>query len=139
MLEFNNWFFILMIQFFVLIFILNAILFKPMMKLFKERDHLIKGAMEEAQLVNEKKDKALAQMNADLANAKAQAKQIINSLKEEALVYQREVLSSVEKEAVQMIEKVRVEIKMETEKIRAILKEEAERLSEEIVNKLLKA
>jgi len=138
MLEFNNWFFVLMVQFFVLIFILNAILFKPMMNLFRQREQMIKGALEEAQIMNEKKEQAIAQMNADLANAKAQAKQIINSLREEALAYQREVISSAEKEAVQMIEKARAEIKAETERVRAMLRQEVERLSDEIVNKLIK-
>ncbi|MDI1472015.1 MAG: F0F1 ATP synthase subunit B [Thermodesulfovibrio sp.] len=138
MLEFNNWFFVLMIQFFVLMFILNAILFKPMIELFSQREQMIKGALEEAQIMNEKKEKAIAQMNADLANAKAQAKQIINSLREEALAYQREVISSAEKEAVQMIEKARAEIKAETERVRVMLRQEVERLSDEIVNKLIK-
>ncbi|MCS7214705.1 MAG: ATP synthase F0 subunit B [Thermodesulfovibrio sp.] len=138
MLEFNNWFFVLMIQFFVLIFILNSILFKPMMELFRQREQTIKGALEEAQLMNEKKEKAITQMNADLAQAKAQAKQIINTLREEGLAYQREVVSNAEKEAVQMIEKARAEIKSETEKIRNMLRQEVERLSEEIVNKLVK-
>jgi F-type H+-transporting ATPase subunit b len=138
MLEFNNWFFVLIVQFFVLMFILNAILFKPMMNLFRQREQMIKGALEEAQIMNEKKEQAIAQMNADLANAKAQAKQIINSLREEALAYQREVISSAEKEAVQMIEKARAEIKAETERVRAMLRQEVERLSDEIVNKLIK-
>ncbi|MCX8033850.1 MAG: ATP synthase F0 subunit B [Thermodesulfovibrio sp.] len=139
MLEFNNWFFVLMIQFFILMFILNAILFKPMMELFRQRDQMTKGALEEARLMNEKKEQAVAQMNAEFVNAKTQAKQIINSLREEALAYQKEVISSAEKEAVQMIEKARAEIKAETEKVRAMLRQEVERLSEEIVNKLVKA
>ncbi len=139
MLEFNEWLFVLMIQFFVLLFILNAILFKPMMELFRQREQMTKGALEEAQAMIEKKDKILAQMNADLANAKAQAKQIIDALREEALNYQKEVISATEKEAVQMIEKARAEIKSETEKVRAALRQEVERLSEEIVNKLVKA
>lgn len=138
MLEFNNWFFVLMVQFLLLIFILNAILFKPMIGLFRQREQTIKGALEEAQLMNEKKEKAIAQMNADLAQAKTQAKQIINTLREEGLAYQREVLSNAEKEALQMIEKARAEIRAETDKIRNMLRQEVERLSEEIVNKLLK-
>lgn len=116
MLEFNNWFFVLMVQFFILMFILNAILFKPMMELFRQREQTIKGALEEAQLMNEKKEKAIAQMNADLAQAKAQAKQIINALREEGLAYQREVVSNAEKEAVQMIEKARQKLKQKQTK-----------------------
>lgn len=138
MLEFNNWFFVLMIQFLLLLFVLNIILFKPMMELFRQREQTIKGALEEAQLMNEKKEKAIAQMNADLAQAKAQAKQIINALKEEGLAYQKEVVSNAEKEAVQMIEKARADIKAEIEKIRVMLRQEVERLSEEIVNKLVR-
>ena len=138
MLEFNNWFFLLLVQFFVLMFILNAILFKPIMELFRQREQTIKGALEEAQLMNEKKDKAIAKMNEDLAQAKAQAKQIINSLREEGLSYQREVVSNAEKEAVQMIEKARGEIRTEAEKVRSRLRQEVEKLSDEIVNKLVK-
>lgn len=138
MLEFNNWFFVLMVQFFILMFILNAILFKPMVELFRQREQTVKGALEEAQLMNEKKEKAIAQMNADLAAARAEAKRIINELREEGLTYQREVVSSAEKEAVQMIEKARAEIKAEIERVRILLKQEVDRLSEEIVNKLVK-
>lgn len=138
MLEFNNWFFVLMAQFLILIFILNAILFKPMMELFRQREQATKGALEEAQAMNEKKEKAIAQMNAELTQARMQAKQIINSLREEALSYQREVVANTEKEAVQMIEKARAEIKSEMEKIRAQLRQEVERISDEIVNKLVK-
>lgn len=138
MLEFNNWFFVLMVQFFILMFILNAILFKPMVELFRQREQTIKGALDEAQSMNEKKEKAIAQMNADLAAARAEAKRIINELKEEGLAHQREVVSNAEKEAVQMIEKARAEIKAETERVRNLLKQEVDRLSEEIVNKLIK-
>lgn len=139
MLEFNNWFFVLMVQFFILIFILNSLLFKPMIELFRQREQATKGALEEAQMMNEKKEQALAQMNAELSNAKAQAKQIIASLREEALAYQREVVSSAEKEALQMIDKARAEIKAETDRARAKLREEVEKISEEIVSKLIKA
>uniref|UniRef100_A0A7C4AJB6 ATP synthase subunit b n=1 Tax=Thermodesulfovibrio aggregans TaxID=86166 RepID=A0A7C4AJB6_9BACT len=138
MLEFNNWFFVLMVQFFILMFILNAMLFKPMVELFRQREQTIKGALDEAQLMNEKKEKAIAQMNADLAAARAQAKSIITALREEGLAYQREVVSNAEKEAVQMIEKARAEIKAETERVRNLLRQEVDRLSEEIVNKLVK-
>ncbi|MEN2986453.1 MAG: hypothetical protein ABDH16_07355 [Thermodesulfovibrionaceae bacterium] len=138
MLEFNNWFFVLMAQFLILIFVLNALLFKPMIELFRQREQTIKGALEEAQNMNEKKEKAVAQMNAELAQARMQAKQIITSLREEAISYQREVVANTEKEAVQMIEKARTEIKAEMEKIKAQLRQEVERLSEEIVNKLVK-
>lgn len=139
MLEFNNWFFLLLVQFFVLMFILNAILFKPIMELFRQREQAIKGALEEAQLMNEKKEKAISQMNEDLAQAKAQAKQVITALREEGLAYQREVVSNAEKEAVQLIEKARGEIRAESEKVRNMLRQEVEKLSEEIVNKLVKA
>ncbi|MCS7203940.1 MAG: hypothetical protein NZ809_05795 [Thermodesulfovibrio sp.] len=138
MLEFNNWFFVLMAQFLILIFVLNALLFKPMIELFRQREQTIKGALEEAQNMNEKKEKAVAQMNAELAQARTQAKQIITSLREEAISYQREVVANTEKEAVQMIEKARAEIKAEMDRIKAQLRQEVERLSEEIVNKLVK-
>ena len=48
MLELNKWFFVLAINFFVLFVILNIVLFKPLLKIFTEREDTVKGALDTA-------------------------------------------------------------------------------------------
>ena len=139
MLEFNQWFFVLLANFLVLLYVLNAILFKPIKKMFKERDDVINGAVDETKKMTVKKDEAIARMNAELISAKAKAKDIFNSIREEGLYAQKEMLSKAEAESVEMIEKARRELQAETEKAKAELRADIEKFSEEIVSKLVKA
>ncbi|MGO9611693.1 MAG: hypothetical protein ACLPX5_01475 [Dissulfurispiraceae bacterium] len=138
MLEFNHWYFVLLANFLVLLIILNAILFKPLAKLFKEREGHIRSALDEAKSLTSRKDDAIAQMNAELSAAKSKAKELFNTLREEGLVKQKETLSKSEAEAVELIEKARGELKAEAEKARVALKADVDRFSEEIVRKLVK-
>lgn len=139
MLEFNQWFFVLLANFLVLLFVLNTILFKPLVKIFKEREIATTGALDEARALSDKKDEAIAKMNAELLSAKSKAKEIFDSLREEGVTRQKEILSKAEAEAVEMIEKARKELQAEAEKARTALKADIEKFSEEIVNKLVKA
>ncbi len=138
MLEFNQWYFVLVVNFIVLLIALNALLFKPLAKIFKERDASIKGALDEAKALAAKKDDALAAMNSELSAARTKAKDLYSSLREEGLAKEKEVLGKTEAEAVEIIEKARRDLKAETEKARAALKADVDKFSDEIVKKLVK-
>ena len=138
MLEFNAWFFVLLANFLILLAVLNSLLFKPLAKIFKERDAATKGALEEAKSLTAKKDSSVAAMNAELMEARTKAKASQNALRDEGLATEKETMSKAEAEAVQMIEKARKELQAEAEKARAALKADVETFSEEIVRKLVK-
>lgn len=139
MLEFNHWFFVLLANFLILFFALSALLFKPLAKVFKEREAATSGAIEEAKSLSAKKEDALAKMSAELFSARGRAKDTFGSLREEGLARQKETLSKSEAEAVAMIEGARKELQAEAGKARSALKADIEKFSEEIVNKLVKA
>lgn len=138
MLEFNNWFFVLFLNFIILLFILNAILFKPLLQIFKERDDSVKGDLGAAKDMREKSEEGIARLNRDLAESRGKAKEIFEALKAEGLNKQREVLSATESEAVATIEKARAEIKSDAEKARQSLRADVDKFSDEIVRKLVK-
>jgi F-type H+-transporting ATPase subunit b len=131
------WFLVLLVQFIALIFILNAILFSPLMKIFKQRDDTVKGALDAAKEMTEKREEGIAKMNRELADARTRAKEIFEALKAEGIGKQREVLSSTEAEAVTTLEKARVEIRAEAEKARQALRADVDKFSDEIVRKLV--
>lgn len=132
------WFIVLAIQFIALIFILNAILFSPLMKIFKQRDDTVKGALDAAKGMTEKREEGIAKMNRELAEARTRAKEIFEALKAEGVGKQKEVLSSTEAAAVATLEKARTEIKAEAEKARQALRADVDKFSDEIVRKLVK-
>ena len=137
MLEFNKWFFVLFINFIVLLFILNAILFKPLLQIFKEREDSVKGDLDAAKDMKEKSEEGIARLNRELAESRSKAKEVFETLKAEGLSKQREVLSATEAEALATLDKARAEIKSDAEKARQSLRSDVDKFSDEIVRKLV--
>ena len=138
MLEFNWTFIASAINFLVLLFILNAILFKPLLKIVKEREDTVKGNLDSAKAMTSKREESIAGLNRELAESRSKAKEIFESLKGEAVNKQKEVHSAAEAEASSILEKARAEIKSEAEKARKALRADVDKFSDEIVRKLVK-
>jgi F-type H+-transporting ATPase subunit b len=133
-----DWTFIaLAINFLVLLFLLDIILFKPLLKVFKERDDTVKGDLDAAKDMAAKREESIAALNRDLAEARNKAKETFESLKGEAVAKQKEVHSATEAEAATVLEKARAEIKAEAEKARNALRADVDKFSDEIVRKLV--
>jgi len=108
------------------------------MKIFKQRDDTVKGALDAAKGMTEKMEEGIAKMNRELAEARTRAKEIFEALKAEGVGKQKEVLSSTEAEALTTLEKARAEIRAEAEKARQALRADVDKFSDEIVRKLVK-
>ncbi|KAF0182938.1 MAG: F-type H+-transporting ATPase subunit b [Nitrospirae bacterium] len=137
MLEFNQWFFVLLANFIILLIALNSLLFQPLSKIFKERDRATKGALDEAKAMTAKKDDAVAKMNAELVAARQKAKETSSVLREAGVAQQKEAMSKAEAAAVQQIEAARKELQAETEKARVALKGDIDKFADDIVRKLV--
>ncbi len=137
-LEFR-WMIVLAIQFLALIYILNIILFKPLLKTFKEREDTVKESLRASQEMTQKKDESIASLNKELAAARARAKEAFEGLRNEGLDRQREMLSAAESEAADMLQKARDELKTEAGKARESIRADVDSFSDEIVRKLVEA
>ena len=133
-----KWLIVLAINFLVLLFILNAILFKPLLKIFKEREDTVKGALDTAKEMQQKREDGIARLNRELAESRSKAKEIFDSLRSEGVNKQKEILSAAEAEAVSILNKAKEEIRAEAEKARTALKADVDKFSDEIVRKLVK-
>jgi len=132
------WLIVLAINFFVLIFLLNAILFKPLMKIFKEREDTVKGNLDAAKNMSTQREEGIARLNRELAESRTKSKELFEGLKAEGMSKQKEVLSAAETEAVSTLDKAKAEIKAEAEKARQALRADVDKFSDEIVRKLVK-
>ncbi len=134
-----QWFIVLLVNFLVLVFVLNIILFKPLLGIFKEREESVKGSLDAAKEMDRKKEEGLERMNKELSATRQKAKDIFEKLREEGLNKQKALLSDAEGQASAMLQRAREELKSEAERARVSLKADAEKFSDEIVRKLVTA
>ncbi len=139
MLEFNYWFFALAANFLILLFILNKILFKPMLKVFNDREEAIDGSLEAAKEMELKKDEALETMKAELLAASKKAREVFDEIKGEGLAKQKAALEVANSEASGIIGEAREKLRAEAQKARDALRADVDKFSDDIVEKLIKA
>lgn len=137
MLELNKWFFVLLINFLILLYILNIILFKPILKVLKERDSSIKDHLKAAKEMEQKREEAVTRMNQELLEARIKAKEIFEGIRKEGLEKQRALIEDANRQALELIGKAKEEIKVEAEKAREKLRADVDKFSDEIVRKLV--
>ncbi len=139
MLELNKWFFVLLLNFLVLLYVLNIILFKPLVKLFTEREDSIKGSLDAAREMNQRKEDALATVSRELKEAANKSNEIFEASRKEGLLRQKEILESANKQAHEHIQRAKAELKTEADNARQKLRSDVEKFSDEIVKKLVGA
>lgn len=134
-----NWLLILAANFIVLMFILNAILYKPLLRIFKEREASTKGFLDAARDMDASKESGIAKINHEIAEARKKAKGVFENMRNEGLSTQKQALSDAETVAAGMLQKAREELKAEVAKAAQALRGDVEKFSDEIVRKLVKA
>ena len=132
------WLLVCAVNFLLLLFLLNIILFKPLLRLFKEREDTVKGSLEAAKDMSNKREEGIARLNAELAGARNKAREMFEALKTEGLQKNKETLGAAEAEASVILEKARGEVKAEAEKAMKALRAEVDKFADEIVRKLVK-
>ncbi|GAB4388776.1 MAG: hypothetical protein Kow0025_10110 [Thermodesulfovibrionales bacterium] len=137
MLEFNAWFFVLLVNFLVLLYLLNVILYRPLMKVFEEREGSTKGYIARAKEMEEQRKKAEEEMRRELSEAAAKAKEEFEAMRGQGAARQQEMLAAAGHEASAIAEKARQQLRAEADKARAALRGDVERFSEDIVRKLV--
>jgi F-type H+-transporting ATPase subunit b len=139
MLELNKWFFAQLINFLALLIILNIILFKPILQLFKEREKRTKGSLEEAKVMEAEKDKLLAQMDAKLAEAAAKARGIHEELKSEGARVHKEAFEAAQKEAAAIGVKAKHDLEASVKDTKDKLRADIKAFADTIVGKMVGA
>ncbi|MBI4843980.1 MAG: ATP synthase F0 subunit B [Nitrospirae bacterium] len=139
MLDINRYFFWHLANFFILFWLLNTILFKPVFRIFEERSKLIDGSLENAKGLAKEKDELLAQIDAKLAKAREEAKTINEKFRHEGSETQKEALETARKNAEELSRKAKAELASSVAKAKDGLKKDIELFSGRIIEKMLGA
>lgn len=133
------WFLVMIANFLGLLYILNIILFRPLLKVFDERENLIKGSLDSAREMNSRKEEGIERINKEISEARSKAKEVFEGLRNQGMEVQKSLLSDAEAGAAEMLRKAREELRIEGEKARKSLKADIDKFSDEIVRKLVNA
>ena len=140
MLEFHlKWFLVLLVNFLVLLYVLNLILFRPLLRIFEELAENTTCAIKAAKDMIAKKDQFIEEIKQGLSEAAQKAKEAFEATRKVGLESQRESLSKASEEALGITEKARGDLKAEAEKARAALRADVEKFSDQIASKLIGA
>jgi F-type H+-transporting ATPase subunit b len=126
-----------LINFVVLLLILNAILYKPILAKLKERaDTMAKDREKALELEQEVQDQENRHQE-ELAKARQTAAQEKNALMAEAKKGEAEILDKARAEAAAIVDNMKATIQSESEEVRKSLKEDMTPLAQSITKKIL--
>ncbi len=137
MLELNNWFFVQLVSFLVLFVLLNNILFKPLLRIFREREDHVKGSLDSVKIMGEENDNLLRQVEKKVSEARNQARTIFEELSKEGMGIQTQTLDAAQKDAAEINRKTREDLEATVKETREALRKDVETFASKIVEKMV--
>lgn len=111
MIELNFTLLIQVFNFLLLVFLLNVVLYKPILKVLDERDRRINGQQAEAKKLQEETQALLAEYNRKLHEAKIDAMNAKNAARSEASEEAGRIIEEARKKADEIVSQVQREIR----------------------------
>lgn len=117
------------INFLVLLFILNKLLYKPMLQMLSDRKQTIADSLEKSAAARAEADKLKAEYQASLAQAKKEAQEIIEKANKMGEEMKEEIITKAKAEADKAVRKAQDEISREKTQAIAALRGEVATLA----------
>ena len=137
MIELNLAFFVQLVNFGILVLVLNIFLYKPIRKVLADRRQVVDGAREKAAAVDLEVQEKMALYEVRLREAKAVASERRAESLKQAQAEETSVLEKARAEATVSLATIRDRVAKEAADARVLLKQQAELLSVDISEKIL--
>ena len=121
----------------VMVFVLNATLFKPINRILEEREKRTRGRSGEAQDILRRVDEKLAHYERTLREARAEGYRLMEKERAAAMSERQAKLSAVREEINQLIAGEKDAIRSQVEAARATLEKDARRIAADIGAQIL--
>lgn len=137
MIQLNFTLLIQLVNFLVLLFLLNAILYKPIMAKVREREARMRGDREKAEQLARSVEQQENRHQEELAKARQAAAKEKAVLLAEAKSKESVILKKARSDAGSIVEEMKVSIQQQVGEARSALKEQMTPLARSIVEKIL--
>jgi len=135
--QLNFTLFIQIINFLVLLYLLNVLLYKPVITKIREREARIKADQAKAVELEQEVQQQESRHQRELAKAKQTAAQEKGALMAESKKKEAAVLDKAKAEASRIVESMRTTIQAEAEEVRRTLRAQMAPLAQSITEKIL--
>lgn len=122
----------------LMVFVLNATLFRPINKVLEERERRTRGRSGEAQDILGRVESGLKRYETSLREARLEGYHLLEAQRAEAMNARQAQLGEVREELRGLIEEEKSSIRTQTEAARGALAGDAQRLAAEISNQVLR-
>jgi F-type H+-transporting ATPase subunit b len=112
------------VNFLILLFILNRILFKPLLKVLDERKQKIAQSLKEAEQISAELAQAEKKSREIISSANLKAEELVSTAKEAASQIRLEAQNQAKEEAEKILKKSKETVELEREKMRSSLRRE---------------
>ena len=125
------------LTFLLLLFVLAKFAWKPLLKMLKDREELIRSSLEDAEKAKEKLEKLNSEGEAIVNQARSEAQTILSEGKAAATKLKEETLAGAKEQAKNIISEAEKQINVEKDKAINEIKSEVVNLSLNISKKLI--
>ena len=136
--EFNATIYVTIVSFLIFVWIMNAILYKPLTKIMRERDDLVCKNYDEAQKTNEKTEAILKDKEERLTETAKETRQILLDRTSEANFDYKHRVGEARDRSMRKILELKSELIKSAESAKPVLEEKIEELALTITDKVLK-
>ncbi|MCD6487575.1 MAG: ATP synthase F0 subunit B [Syntrophobacterales bacterium] len=137
MVELNFTVWIQTVNFIVLIFVLNFLLYKPVLKIIEKRNKKIEESDEKVKALNETIEHNMAEYESKIRQAKVEATVQKNEIEEEGAEQGKTIIGKVRDEISEKLGDFKTKLQGETDKARGVLRDQTRTIATEISEKIL--
>lgn len=137
MLNIDATFFIQVINFLILIAVLNWLLVKPTLRVLEERRVRVEGSEEEARRLTAEADKNIEEYERGLAEARIDAGRQKERIRTEGIERENEIIRAAREQSRKTVEDMKQRIEKEAHEASSVMKNEVKALSAQIAEKVL--
>lgn len=137
MIELNITFFIQLVNFFIVLLLLNLILYKPIRGMLRRRAEIMHQKVEDIESFNASAEEKLRSYEQELEQARLKAQEIRQVKKGEGFEEEKQIVQSASQEAMGILQSAREKAKSEKESALAALKKQVDKFAGLAAEKIL--
>ena len=121
----------------LMIYVLNATLFRPINKILEKRERQTRGGTGEAQEILQRVADSMNRYERSLRDARAEGYRLLEQERAQALLQRQNQINSLRGEIESSVEEQKNLLRVQTEQARASLQDDARRIAAEISHQIL--
>ncbi len=126
-----------LVIFIIALFILNTLIFKPLVRVWERRDELTKGTVDEARNLTDEVEEIISNYNSKINEARTEATEIRNELRRQGQSEAEKILTSTREETQKELDSHRGKLEIEITEIKNKIQPEIDLLSKDISTRIL--